>query len=194
MIVIPYAESLLDKIANHWTSPDSARVSSLLGAIFNDLHQLGALLFCKLSVRPRWYVGQEPICTIGLVSLEPAIHRTTCDVCFLCELDHPSAFHIAQNGSPSSPPIKVPSLEAFLDEPHKPSARRPGPARRTDRTSYFRTFSIRCWHNRARVISSGSYVNIKPGQAATKRLLLADEPRHTSDESVAELGARRFQR
>ena len=160
MIVIPHTESLLDQIADHGASPDSARVPGLYRAGFYERHQLGALLLCQLTVGPRWNVGQEPICSIGLVPLEPTIHGTTCDACFSCELNYTSALDIAQYSSTSAPPIEILGFQAFSDEPYKPSTRTTAASLWTDRAPRLCTLSIRCWHDRTTMILSRSRFNL----------------------------------
>ncbi len=107
MVVIANAEALRDQVADHRAGPDARLIAGLHRPQLDDDRQGLALLGGELRGRTFGNRGAQSRDVIGVVPLQPAVHRAARDIEVGRDRDHAPAIDIRPHGATTAPFAKV---------------------------------------------------------------------------------------
>ncbi len=154
MIVVPDAEPLFDQVADHRTGPNARLITGLHRPEADDDSQRLALFVGELRRRPLRDPSPKPVDVIGVVPLEPPVHRAPRDSVVSSDGGYLSSADVRTNSTSTTPLTEVVLQLRFEDELvelFQLSATAPCPSNCLP--------WLRSSHDRRTMILSGSFVN-----------------------------------
>lgn len=169
MVVVTNPEPIRDEVADHRTGPDARLVTRGDRPALDEHRQGGALQLGQLRLRTFRDRRPEAVNVIGVVPLQPAIHRPARDSPIGGYGGNPSTINVRPNGAPPSPLRQVVLELRLEDELVQPFELSRAPTSTPDRMS---CLGLR--HDRETMILSRSAV--KPGSQAVRSCLAKCRP------------------
>ena len=180
--MVTSAKPVLDEVSDHRAGPDARLIARGDRSALDEHRQRRALELRQLWLGTLRDLGPKTVDVVGVVPLQPAIHRPACDLPIAGDVGDASTIDVRSNGSPPSPLRQVVLELPLEDELVQPLELRGASARASDRVS---CPGLR--HDRETMIPSRSAV--KRGSQATRSCLA---PRETTCGASKNPGLRRL--